>query len=185
MSITVVVAGDLCAAGRPAVTLAGPDFGGLWSDVSPINAAADFSIVNLECPLTDRADPILKAGPHLWAPAGCIQGVQAGGFTAACLANNHILDAGSAGLLDTIEACRQVGMLHVGAAANSSEACTPLCVSLERGQTSRARNCRERVLHHPWICARRLSAGRDRQWPADSGRAAHKRCRPRAFSRRS
>lgn len=130
MSATLVVAGDLCAAGRLTEPLSSSGVGGLWAEIAEINEAADFAIVNLECPLTDRPLPVLKSGPNLWAPSRCMQGISAARFTAACLANNHIMDAGSSGLLDTLDTCHGAGMLTVGAGENAAAACAPLRVSL-------------------------------------------------------
>jgi len=131
MSVTLVVAGDLCAAGSLTEPLSSPDAGELWREISGINEAADFAIVNLECPLTDRPRPVLKSGPSLWAPTRCMQGISAARFTAASLANNHIMDAGPSGLFDTLEICRTAGMLTVGAGENASAACAPLRVTLD------------------------------------------------------
>ncbi len=98
MSVTLVVAGDLCAAGSLTEPLSSSGAGNLWREIAELNKAADFAIVNLECPLTDRPQPVLKSGPSLWAPSRCMSGISAARFTAACLANNHIMDAGPPGL---------------------------------------------------------------------------------------
>jgi len=82
--------------------------------------AADFSFVNLECPLTNHQTDINKSGPTLRASVQCANGIA--DFTVAGLANNHSLDYGAQGLLDTITACQSVGVLTVGAGMNLAEA---------------------------------------------------------------
>lgn len=81
---------------------------------------ADFSFVNLECPLTDHQVAINKSGPALRAGPQCASGIA--DFTVAGLANNHSLDYGVQGLIDTITACRSVGVSTVGAGINLAEA---------------------------------------------------------------
>jgi hypothetical protein len=130
LSATIVVAGDLCASGLVERALSDADVTGLWREIGPINRAADFSIVNLECPLTERVEPILKSGPRLWSSPRAVTGIRAAGFTAVCLANNHVLDAGPVGLVDTIKYCRAAGLLCVGAGEDYSIATKPLVTAL-------------------------------------------------------
>ena len=67
-------------------------------------------------------EAIIKDGPDLIGPPAAIAGVQAGGFDAACLANNHILDFGGPPLLDTIALARAHKLATFGAGADLSEA---------------------------------------------------------------
>jgi len=64
---------------------------------------ADYSIFNLETPLTDCNSPIKKCGPCLSAPTKCIKGYSAAGVKLVTLANNHIMDQGEEGLKETIK----------------------------------------------------------------------------------
>ncbi len=130
MSVKVLVAGDLCAAGRPAAVLSSNDPAPEWTDLSTITATTDFALANLECPLTDSPEPILKSGPCLWAPTKCATAIRAAGFTAVSLANNHIMDAGPRGLTDTLRACDQAGLMHVGAGESTVSASAPLSLQL-------------------------------------------------------
>jgi hypothetical protein len=52
--------------------------------------------------------------------------LQKGKITIASLANNHILDCGTEGLLQTIYELRRREIMTIGAGKNLSEACTPL-----------------------------------------------------------
>jgi poly-gamma-glutamate synthesis protein (capsule biosynthesis protein) len=88
---------------------------------------SDARVINLETPLTDGGAPIVKAGPALRAGAACATGL-ARLSPVLALANNHILDQGSAGLLDTIHALEGEGLACFGAGKNLSEASKPYIV---------------------------------------------------------
>lgn len=82
---------------------------------------AALTIGNLECALTARGAPEPKAytfrGPPLAA-----RGLARAGFDAVSLANNHILDYGETGLLDTMDALREAGVAFAGAGGTRDEA---------------------------------------------------------------
>ena len=62
----------------------------------------NFRIFNLEVPLTDKKTPITKCGPNLIASKGIINGIKAINPSLLTLANNHIMDQDTQGLLSTI-----------------------------------------------------------------------------------
>jgi poly-gamma-glutamate synthesis protein (capsule biosynthesis protein) len=80
------------------------------------------AITNLECPLTDDGPGIKKVGPLLRAPANTARTLSDWGFKLVTLANNHIMDYKSDGLVSTINACKENGIAHVGAGANNTDA---------------------------------------------------------------
>lgn len=86
-------------------------------------AAADVTIANVECPLTDDESEALIGKDVLWRsnPAG-IEALKIADITVATLANNHIMDYGGAGLSDTLTALDGAGILHVGAGMTEEEA---------------------------------------------------------------
>lgn len=71
-------------------SLLGEELYSLWDSV-------DIRIFNLEVPLTDKEEPILKCGPNLIAPTSTINGIKALNPSLIALANNHILDQGEQG----------------------------------------------------------------------------------------
>lgn len=83
---------------------------------------ADLSIVNLECPLIVERTPLLKNGPVLGVESDCINGLKKAGIDMVNLANNHILDHGSAGLMNTLKICQEAGLKTVGAGDNLKSA---------------------------------------------------------------
>lgn len=90
-----------------------------WGDLIPILYNKDISILNLESPLTFSNNEIKKIGKNFKADLNFIKLVKAGGFDAACLANNHIMDYGKNGLIDTLKICKEYQINTVGAGLNS------------------------------------------------------------------
>ncbi len=89
--------------------------------------AADLFVVNLECPFTESSERLqknfnFKASPAL-APA-----LLGGGVDAVSLANNHLMDFGASGLLDTIAALDKLKVPHFGAGADLARARMPTVV---------------------------------------------------------
>ncbi len=100
----------------------------LLAGVDGLLSQADLRIVNVEVPLTTSKRPITKSGPHLIAPPS-VADVLKGRFDIALLANNHILDHGPRGALQTIQALHRRGLRTVGAGENREQASRPLIIS--------------------------------------------------------
>ena len=120
---SVLVAGDVCV--KSGISLPGPGES-LWPGLEAVVAGHDLALVNLECPLTARPAPIRKSGPTLSGEPDLAARIASGGFGAVTLANNHLLDAGPAGVLDTLQACRSAGLRTLGAGSDLSAAEEPL-----------------------------------------------------------
>lgn len=90
----------------------------LGNELSEIWEKSDFRIFNLEAPLTDRENPIVKCGPNLRAPLSASAGIKALRPELIGLANNHIMDQGTSGLNDTLHILEQDHIAVVGAGAN-------------------------------------------------------------------
>lgn len=86
---------------------------------------ADFVAMNLETPLCDCTSPILKAGPCLSAPQSTINGIKNIVPDFLTLANNHIMDQGEQGLLDTVQLLKKNGIAYAGVGRNLEEAAQP------------------------------------------------------------
>jgi poly-gamma-glutamate capsule biosynthesis protein CapA/YwtB (metallophosphatase superfamily) len=118
----LLMAGHYTRASRGDASLAFEDFDLFQSD--------DISLVNLECPITDRGTKVAKPYnfrmPPLYTPA-----LKKAGIEIVNLANNHIFDYGSEGLFDTISYLDSVGVHHVGAGRNALEARKPVLVRLK------------------------------------------------------
>ena len=98
----------------------------IFSDFSEDIAKSDLSFVNLECPLSHSSKPIKKSGPNIKASPDCIKAIADIGFDVVGLANNHIMDYGSEGLLETLQVCKNAGLAFCGAGENLLESQRPL-----------------------------------------------------------
>lgn len=128
--VSIVVAGDLCPGDESESLLCAGHPEKLFSDLMPYLFDNELSVVNLECPLTHCQTPIVKSGPHMRSVPACAEGIRSGGFDVVTLANNHIMDMGERGLVDTLSACRAVGLMTVGAGRDLEEATQPLIVAI-------------------------------------------------------
>ncbi len=86
---------------------------------------ADYTIFNLEVPLTDERHPIVKCGPNLIAPTATIKGLKAINPHFFGLANNHILDQGVEGLVSTVKVLEDAGIDYSGVGKSLTEAEKP------------------------------------------------------------
>lgn len=98
----------------------------LGEELIGILSESDCSIFNLEMPLCDTASPISKRGPNLRASKKSVNAYRAANVDIVCLANNHIMDQGTQGLLSTMSVLSDAGISYVGAGENLSKASMPL-----------------------------------------------------------
>ncbi len=89
---------------------------------------ADIAMVNLECPVTTRGKRVDKPYNFRMHPR-FLSALTGAGIDVVSIANNHIYDFGRVGLFDTISYLDSVGIRHVGAGRNRTEARTPVVVS--------------------------------------------------------
>lgn len=92
----------------------------LFGDVEALMKNADFTMINLECALTDSENAIKKFGPNLKAHPLCADALKAFGVTDVALSNNHVFDFGIEGLQDTLENLRRVGLSYTGVGENDT-----------------------------------------------------------------
>ena len=100
-------------------------------EVTNIIKRSDYSIVNLETPLTIKENPIEKLGNNFMAHPDNVQLIKNLGFNSVTLANNHILDQNEQGVFDTINTCESIGIKTVGAGKNLEEAKKPLIIEIK------------------------------------------------------
>lgn len=140
--MNILIAGDYCPKDR----LADIDYSCtdvISSDIRNKLHLADFSIVNLECPVkTEHAIAIKKQGPTLGCDPSAIEYLKEAGFTTVTCANNHILDYGTLGLNQTLSTLESVGLEYVGVGRNMDEASRILYLEKD-GQRVAIINCCE------------------------------------------
>ncbi len=119
---TILIGADLCPIEGNQPYFERGDANSLFHDLLPEFAAADLVVANLECPFIERPSPIQKTGPTFGVPGSCVLGIKNAGIDLLCLANNHIMDHGAAGLRHTLAVCQQAGLATVGAGENLAAA---------------------------------------------------------------
>ena len=92
--------------------------------------AADLFVANLECPFTDRGEKIPK-NFNFRARPDLVATLLAGGVDVVSLANNHLMDYGPEGLVDTRAALDAVKIRHFGAGESLAEARRPAVVTVK------------------------------------------------------
>ena len=83
-------------------------------DLLDILKKHDFRIFNLETPLCDKLNPIVKCGPNLSAKTSTVNGIKKLNVDLLSLANNHILDQNEAGLKSTMKVLTENSINYVG-----------------------------------------------------------------------
>ncbi|AGF78362.1 Bacterial capsule synthesis protein PGA_cap [Desulfocapsa sulfexigens DSM 10523] len=119
---TILIGGDVCPVGSNEILFQTGDAQAILNDLLPVFRQADFTVLNLECPLIERESPIEKSGNCLGVSSDCSQGLVSIGINAVNLANNHILDHGEQGLRSTLSACKNAGINSFGAGVNQRDA---------------------------------------------------------------
>ena len=122
--LTIVFAGDvlLDRGVEPIIRRHGVEY--LFRDVSPFFHNADFTVVNLECPITDIDAPLMKK--YIFrADDSCAAALAKVGVTHCAMANNHIMDQGQLGLADTYQNILAAGLTPIGYGLNDSARLVP------------------------------------------------------------
>lgn len=88
----------------------------------------DIVVGNLECPATTLRTPMMKRFVFRAEPEW-LEALRAHGFTHLNLANNHTVDQGRRGLVDTWHNVEQYGMVPVGVGNTMAEAAQPVLLA--------------------------------------------------------
>ncbi len=141
--VTISFVGDLCPINKVQDLFMGDNSRVVYGDVLEEFHQSNYVIANLECPLTSNIQKIKKVGPNLKANPGCIDGIKKGNINVLTLANNHIMDYGAEGLMETIKLCDDKGILTVGAGNNVSAASKPLILNYNSKRISILNFCED------------------------------------------
>jgi poly-gamma-glutamate synthesis protein (capsule biosynthesis protein) len=98
--------------------------------VAPFMRGADLTIVNLECAITIR-ETEWEGAPkafYFGAPPSAVDSLGDAGVDVVSLANNHSLDFGRQGLIDTLDSLRGRGIAVAGAGRTLDQALAPAVV---------------------------------------------------------
>jgi poly-gamma-glutamate capsule biosynthesis protein CapA/YwtB (metallophosphatase superfamily) len=105
--------------------------------ITPFLNSVDYSIVNLETPITDvdiKPYSNLKKWVHHGETSVYPQYMKKYRINAVSLANNHTMDCGIEGLLETLKILDSNSISRTGAGSNADEAATPLIKDIAIGK---------------------------------------------------
>jgi poly-gamma-glutamate synthesis protein (capsule biosynthesis protein) len=120
--VKILITGDFYGGFRLEELILKQKYELIFNEFLPIIQKADLAITNLESPLIDHGNPIIKTGPAIKAIPETIEALKFAGFNLLTLANNHIMDFGAAGLLNTLKLCSENNIDVVGAGMSYEEA---------------------------------------------------------------
>lgn len=130
-TIKIVILGDICPTDDYRKLFDSVCPNSLFGEVSNNIKEADVAIANFECPGTELNTKITKCGPSLKALPKDIELLKNAGFNILSLANNHILDYGEQGVIDTLRECQNQEVKTVGGGKDMVEAKEPLFITIE------------------------------------------------------
>lgn len=122
--------GDICPDNNFRRLFDEKDSGAFRESATQYFSENDFVIANLECPATQSSRRITKTGPNIRALTGDIRVLKNCGIFNLSMANNHILDYGAEGVLETLDICGAHSINTVGAGRTKEEANKPLIVKI-------------------------------------------------------
>jgi poly-gamma-glutamate synthesis protein (capsule biosynthesis protein) len=124
--IKILFTGDFYGRGRIDELIQHEKYQNIFNGFMDEIRGTDVAITNLEAPLTHYDRSIQKTGPALKAHPKTANALSYAGFNLVTLANNHIMDFGKQGLLDTFSALRSEEIEYIGAGKNLEEAKQPI-----------------------------------------------------------
>jgi hypothetical protein len=132
-SVRVGFAGDVHGVSRVGSYLAGG--GNPLAPIAPLFATNDVNVVNLETAVGSSGAPAVKQYVFQ-SPTALLTALRSSGVQVVNLANNHSLDYGSVGLLETVANARAAGLAVVGGGADAAAAYAPALVSTPGGSVA-------------------------------------------------
>jgi poly-gamma-glutamate capsule biosynthesis protein CapA/YwtB (metallophosphatase superfamily) len=108
------------------------DFAYIWGDAlgELQRAGTDARIVNLETSITSSEDAWPGKRIHYRMHPRNIGCLMAARIDCCCLANNHVLDWGYAGLAETLQTLDRAGIARAGAGEDAAEAAAPAALDV-------------------------------------------------------
>ncbi len=106
----------------------------LWGDALDALRRADLTIVNLETALTRSKSPAPGKGIHYRCHPANVPCLTAAGIDCCTLGNNHVLDWGEEGLIETLATLDRAGLRHSGAGRDREQAEAPAILALGDGR---------------------------------------------------
>lgn len=116
----IIFTGDLMC--HPSMTEStNREYGLIFGDVKGMFQGSDFVVGNLETTVAGEALRYTYERYAFNTPESYVKALREAGFNLLCLANNHIMDRGEEGIINTLENCRRTGIDTIGAYKTETE----------------------------------------------------------------
>lgn len=122
--ISIVFGGDTQFSGSTLTAVKNHGAAYPFSYVKKDLQSADYAVLNLETSITNLPDSYRDRSQryNFKAPASVLSGIKQSGVDLISIANNHALDYGQQGLLDTMKSINNAGLSYMGAGKTMKEA---------------------------------------------------------------
>lgn len=101
MSVSIVILGDICPEDGFPELFASGSADSVFTDIISVLAEADYVVANLEAPVTLSNKKLYKNSVCLKSNPSDVHVLREAGINAVALANNHIVDYDTDGVIDT------------------------------------------------------------------------------------
>ena len=108
----------------------GFDFKPMFEKVKPMLSGADVAVCNIESPIS-KNNQNLSYYPRFHVPREIADAVVDAGFDYCSTANNHAIDAGPGGVIETVEVLDAAHLAHAGTGRNPEEAARPAVIDVK------------------------------------------------------
>lgn len=121
---TLVAVGDIMLSGRAKSFLDEKGYAYPFQDtrLARIVSEADVAFANLEYPITHQGQAFENKQYTYRGSIDSLAAIHQSGFDLLSLANNHIMDYGREGLVETMHACRDLKLIRAGAGTQLKDA---------------------------------------------------------------
>jgi poly-gamma-glutamate capsule biosynthesis protein CapA/YwtB (metallophosphatase superfamily) len=126
--VNLTFVGDVMMAGRVESLLKQKGYDFPYMYVRSLFQQDDMTVANLETPVTNRGTPAANKEYVYKSSPEAIPALKAAGVDLVNLANNHSMDQGAEGLLDTFRVLDENGIEFVGAGPHAERAYSPVYV---------------------------------------------------------
>jgi len=130
-TIFFVGVGDMAFNGQIADTLRYNGAQDIFSDITQVLQSGDVVVGDLESPLSMGSQTSATGRSTVLGAPEAATGMRNAGINLVSLANDHIMDYGTAGLINTVNRLNQVGIAHAGAGNNSQQAYTRTVLNIK------------------------------------------------------
>ena len=126
--LSLVAVGDIMLGGRSRKFI--NEFGTkyIFEEVRPLFKRAPIGLANLEGPIAREAEKLERNFTYRVSPR-MTKAMLKAGINVVTLANNHLLDCGREGVLETLQALTEAGVATIGAGINKQAAHAPAILS--------------------------------------------------------